>query len=100
MRILFISIAALFMSFPAAVAQESIPMCESQQELEQVLGSSGQIMPDGCRNVAVSELEQDGQRLCLLDFSTGDEGFVDQLRDVAVSQQWWAACEDIAASTQ
>jgi hypothetical protein len=92
--------AAFSLSFAVAAAQEPIPACESQQELEQVLGSDGQITPDGCRNVTVSVLDIDGQRLCLLDLSAGGEGLVDRLREAAISERWWVRCDDLTAAVR
>lgn len=100
LRTTLIAAAAICLGYPAANAQETIPACESQQELEQVLDSDGRIMPDGCRSVSLSVLDSDGQRLCLLDLSADGEGFVEQLRDAAISEQWWFRCEDLETAAQ
>ena len=83
-----------------AQAQEQgvLTVCSSQQELEQVMSSNGSIVPDGCRTATVSSLTSDGEQLCLLDLSSSDSGVFDQLRDAAVSQQWWVRCEDLMAA--
>ncbi len=81
-----------------AQAQQSIMACESQPELEQVWNSNGEITPDGCREVTVSVLESDGERLCLLDLRSGEGGLLDNLREVAVSEEWWVRCADLTAA--
>lgn len=96
LAILLPLVGILFWSAPA-YAQHTIPACQSQQELEQVLASDGNIMPQGCRSVTISSLESEGQRLCLLDLSTVGDGVLEQLRDAAVNQQWWVRCEDLSA---
>ncbi|UUP19844.1 hypothetical protein [Nitratireductor thuwali] len=85
-----------FVAVPAAAtAQEGIPACQDQQNLEQVLGSNGEIMPEDCREATISVLETDGDRLCLVDLSGESEGIVGEIRDVAVEQRWWMSCQDI-----
>ncbi|MDZ5697549.1 hypothetical protein [Chelativorans sp. M5D2P16] len=95
MRSILFGIVALAMTSAAAVAQGSIPACPEQQQLEQVLGSNGDIMPEGCRNVNISVLESDGDRLCMVDLSGSGEGVVEQLREAAVDQRWWMRCQDV-----
>lgn len=81
-----------------AQAQQTITACESQPELEQVWNSNGEIRPDGCREVTVSVLESDGERLCLLDLRSGEGGLFNELREVAVSEEWWVRCADFLAA--
>lgn len=90
-----LALALLLTSVPAG-AQESVPACQSQQELEQVVASDGRITPDGCRSLAITVLESDGQRLCLLDLSSDDEGIVDQLREAALPERWWVRCDELS----
>lgn len=71
--------------------------CPSQQELEQVIGSDGQILPEGCTLIDVSRLRSDGEALCLIDFSL-DQGFLGRLRDAAFPSQWWVRCADLEAA--
>lgn len=80
-----------------AIGQEQavFSACESQQELEQVLASEGTILPDGCRTATVSSLESNGEEICLLDLSSSDDGVLDQIREAALSQQWWVRCADL-----
>jgi hypothetical protein len=84
----------------AGAGPEPLIACQSQQALQQVIGSQGSIMPDGCRNVSISVLQSNGERLCLVDLSEGGEGVLDQLRDVAVNQEWWIRCDDLAAAAR
>lgn len=83
-----------------SIAQEQavFSVCESQQELEQVISSGGSILPSGCRSASVSNLGNDGEALCLLDLSSSDDGVLNQIRDAAVSQQWWVRCADLTAA--
>lgn len=94
-RCVGLAAAALAVALGPAVAQEPVAVCQEQSELEQVLGSGGDIKPDSCRGLTVSMLEQDGDRLCLLDFSETDGGFISQLREAAVVEAWWVRCEDL-----
>ncbi len=88
-------LCAGFMGTPA-LAQTSIPLCESQHSLEQVLESDGTILPDDCREASIARLESDGRALCLIDLSQPEGGLIDDLRDVAAAQQWWAECAALA----
>jgi hypothetical protein len=100
LRTAFITVVLMAISGIAAHAQESLIARERQQELEQVLSSEGQIMPDGCRNISVAALVSDDQRLCLLDLSSDGEDLFDQLREAAISEQWWVLCEQLEASAR
>jgi hypothetical protein len=80
-----------------ATAQETITICETQQELEQVIGSDGSIMPDACRTMTISTLTADGVQLCYMDFSS-DGGVLGALRDAAAPAAWWARCDQLAAA--
>jgi len=82
-----------------AQEQDVLTACSSQQELEQVMSSNGSIVPDGCRAATVSSLTSNGEQLCLLDLSSSQDGVLDQLREAAVSQQWWVRCEDLLAAS-
>ncbi|ESR22510.1 hypothetical protein [Lutibaculum baratangense] len=83
-----------------ASAQEAFPACQSQQELEQVIGSDGQFMPDGCRNLTITAVETDGARLCVIDFATAGEGVLNTLRDAALPEQWWVRCDRLEAEVR
>jgi hypothetical protein len=76
---------------------QSFPVCESQQELEQVLASDGQFMPDGCRTWSVTSLESEYGPLCVVDFeAAADPRLLDRLTDAALPSQWWVLCENLA----
>jgi len=97
----FIIPLALVAFTSAATAQtatpQSFPVCESQQELEQVLASDGQFMPDGCRQLSVTSLESEYGPLCVIDFeAAADPGFLDRLTDAAMPTQWWVLCENLS----
>lgn len=89
-------VAAVFLLAPSlTVAQEPISACHSQQALEQTVKSGGQLMPEGCRNLAITSIDSDVGRLCVIDFSGGDQGILQKLRDAALPEQWWVRCEDL-----
>ena len=90
------AVKPLIDKFSAEIGQETVTACPSQQGLEQVVGSNGQITPDDCRQVRISSLESNGERLCLVDLSGEDDGLVDQLREAATTERWWMRCEDLA----
>lgn len=100
LRIISTGFGLLLLGTAGAGAQEPLIACQEQSELEQVQASNGDIMPDSCREVSVSVLEGDGERLCLVDFSGSEEGFIDQLREAALSERWWMNCEDLGAATR
>jgi hypothetical protein len=91
-------IAAFACSSPAAAqAPQALPACQSQQELEQVLASDGDFMPDGCRQVSVTSLESEHGPLCVIDLeATGDSGMLGRIADAALPTQWWVRCESLA----
>jgi hypothetical protein len=80
---------------PPADAQDSLVACETQTEIEQVLQSGGDLMPDGCRNLTVTRVDADAAELCVLDFQDPDPGIVGQLTEAAVPSQWWVACDEL-----
>jgi hypothetical protein len=78
-----------------ALAQVSFPACESQQEMEQVIQSEGELMPEGCRTVTVTPVDTPAGELCALEFQEEDPGIVGAIAEAAVPTQWWVACADI-----
>ncbi|WP_274423605.1 hypothetical protein [Chelativorans sp. YIM 93263] len=100
MRTIFFGVVGLVAMSAVASAQEQIPACQEQQQLEQVLASDGEIMPESCRQVSISVLENNGDRLCLVDLTGESEGFVEQLQEAAVEQRWWILCEEVEAAIQ
>ncbi len=103
MRLMLVALASAGLASAAipnvSQAQEAIAACASQQELEQVLASDGQLAPDGCRNLVITDLESDHGQLCVLDFSAGeDPGVLDRLADAAVPTKWWVSCDALEAA--
>jgi hypothetical protein len=78
-----------------AVAQTSFPACPSQQDLEQVIGSDGELLPDGCRMLTVTPVESPSGELCMIEFEAPDPGVLDTLADAAVPTRWWVECADL-----
>ncbi len=78
-----------------AQEQESFPACETQQEMEQVIQSQGELMPDGCRTVTITPVDTPAGELCALEFEAEDPGIVGAITEAAVPTQWWMACADI-----
>lgn len=76
----------------AGLAQSPMVICESQQSLEQTLGSDGSILPDDCRDATIAQLDSNGRALCLIDLSQQEGSLLDDLRDVATAQEWWVEC--------
>lgn len=71
-------------------------VCPSQQDLEQVLGSDGKFRPDGCRRLTITPVRSQNRELCVLRFrASGEQGLLDQLRDVAARSEWWTVCADL-----
>ena len=91
--------AAVLFAFPA-FSQETFPACESQRALQQLLDSDGSFVPDECRNLSISVVEQDDRRLCVIDFSGAGDGVLQTLRDAALPEQWWVRCDRLEASTR
>jgi hypothetical protein len=88
--------AALVLFLIAVVpadAAETIPTCQSQESLQQVIDGDGRTMPDDCRKLTVTTVEADGRRLCVVDLSSADEGLLSSLRSAALPEQWWVRCD-------
>lgn len=93
---------ALGLLSPVSVAAQDAAdpvACPSQQDLEQLMSSNGDIRPEDCTVIDVSKLSSDGQELCLIDFGV-DEGFLGRLREVAMPSQWWVRCDDLEAALE
>jgi hypothetical protein len=80
-----------------AQAEDAIVACESQQEIEQVLQSDGDLMPDGCRFLTVTRVDSGAGELCVLDFEDPDPGIVGELTEAVTPTQWWVACAEFEA---
>lgn len=93
------SIALALVSSTAVptLAQEPFPACETQQDVEQVLQSDGQLSPEGCWKLKVTRVQTQVGELCVLDFEPRDTGVLDTLREAAVPTQWWIECADLAS---
>lgn len=100
LRLISTGFGILLLGTAGVSAQESLIACQEQSQLEQVSASNGDIMPEGCREVTVSVLDGDGDRLCLVDFTGTGEGLIDQLREAAVTERWWLHCEDLLTSAR
>jgi hypothetical protein len=81
----------------AANGPQSFPACQSQQDLEQILNSDGQLMPDGCRNLSITPVRSENGTLCVIDFSEAGQGVLEGLRDAALPDQWWVRCDSLTA---
>lgn len=77
----------------------AITACPSQQELEQIIDSAGDIESDECTTISVSRLTSSGAELCLVDFGM-DQGFLGRLRDAAFPTQWWVRCDQFKAALE
>ncbi|MCT8269019.1 MULTISPECIES: hypothetical protein [Afifella] len=89
------ALIALTAAAPAA-AQERFPACQSQQSLQQIIGSNGELMPSDCRNLTITRLKSDSGSLCLIDFSNAGGGVVQALRDAAMPEKWWVRCDQLS----
>ena len=98
LRIVSTAFGMLLLGTAVVGAEEAVMACQEQAQLEQVRASDGDILPEGCRDVSVSVLENGGDRLCLLDFTGAGDGLIDQLREAAVTERWRVDCRDLAAS--
>jgi hypothetical protein len=88
---------ALSMMAPAAAQDASMTACESQQEMEQVIQSDGDLMPDGCRTLNVTSIDSGSGELCVLDFEAADPGVLDALQEQVTTTQWWVACAELTS---
>ena len=92
--------ALVVMTLSPAFAQDdrSFPACETQQQIEQFLGSNGQYVPSDCRKLTITKIQSAGKDVCVLDFETaGDRTFLDRLRNAAVPTKWWVECTRLSA---
>ncbi len=80
---------------PAAAQDTTLTACESQQEMEQVIQSDGDLMPDGCRTLTITSIEADTGELCVLDFEAADPGVLDALQEEVTTTRWWVDCAEL-----
>lgn len=82
---------------PATGQETSMTACESQQEMEQVIQSDGDLMPDGCRTLTITSVDADTGELCVLDFEAADPGMLDALQEEVTTTQWWVDCAELTS---
>lgn len=69
-------------------------VCTSQQAVEQVVQSRGEIWPDGCRRVRVTRLATNAGEVCRVELGP-EEGVAGALRDVVSTNEWWTPCANL-----
>ena len=82
---------------PAAAQETTLTACESQQEMEQVIQSDGDLMPDGCQTLTITSVETDAAELCVLNFEAADPGVLDALQEEVTTTQWWVDCAELTS---
>ena len=93
---LFLSLGFALSAIAPVTAQEtSLTACESQQEMEQVIQSNGDLMPDGCRTLTITSVEAEAGELCVLNFEATDPGLLDSLQEEVTTTQWWVDCAEL-----
>ena len=75
--------------------ETSMTACESQQDMEQVIQSDGDLMPDDCGTLTITSVEADAGELCVLDFQAADPGVLDALQEEVTTTQWWIDCAEL-----
>jgi hypothetical protein len=81
---------------PAHAQPPGMIACETQQELEQVIQSKGQIKPDGCRNLRIASVKTQVGELCQLEFQQPeDPGVVERLKRAVAPARWWVECAQL-----
>jgi hypothetical protein len=95
LRTVVIPLALTVSATAPALAQVSFPACESQQEIEQIIQSQGELMPDGCRTITIIPVDSPAGQLCVIDIGEDDPGVIGEIAEAAVPTDWWVACADI-----
>ncbi|MCB8836647.1 hypothetical protein [Aurantimonas sp. VKM B-3413] len=90
--------SALAQDATGASAQRTVSACQSEQDLQQVINSDGQLSPDGCRQITITPVRSENGQLCVLDFANGDEGIINQLRSAAMPDKWWVRCDSLTGA--
>ncbi|NYZ10930.1 hypothetical protein HL658_00085 [Azospirillum sp. RWY-5-1] len=88
-------LAATVTAAGPAMAQTQIPVCGTQEQLEQLIRDQGRIIPDGCRKVSITAVESQSGPLCAIDTAASDPGIIGSLRQAATDTRWWTACENL-----
>lgn len=78
-----------------ALAEADIPVCHTQQQLEQMIRDKGKILPDGCRRIRITEVKTAAGRLCAIDMSQRDPGLAGSIVNATIDTQWWTACRNL-----
>lgn len=95
---------ALLAGFAQGAAQAQTPgqsfqlrVCPSQDKAEQLAQTRGNVMPDGCRDVAVTSYASLVGPMCLIDFGQDSSGIVGALTDAVATTAWWTPCQNLRA---
>ncbi|MDJ0387780.1 hypothetical protein QMO56_06615 [Roseomonas sp. E05] len=73
----------------------SIAACPTREKMEQAIQSNGNLSPEGCRAVTVTEVDSPAGPLCVLEFAQQNGGIVGAITDAVATTQWWVACKDL-----
>lgn len=87
--------ASIAASAGQARAQTRIPVCGTQEQIEQLIRDQGRITPEGCRTVTVTAVESPVGRLCAVDTASSDPGIIGSIRQAATDTRWWTACDNL-----
>ena len=95
---IFGALALLAPAATPAAAQGVVPLyaCSTQSQLQQIIDSGGDFVPDGCRSLNVSVLETGTERLCVLQLGEGG-GVLQQLQDFVSDSELWVRCDLLAS---
>ena len=86
---------AASLAWMSTASAESLPTCQSQSSLEQVIESNGKLQPDDCSTLTVTKIDTDNGELCVIDFAGAGDGVLNALRDAALPQKWWVRCNPL-----
>lgn len=78
-----------------AQAQTQIPVCGTQEQLEQLIRDQGRIMPEGCRKVTITTVESPVGRLCAVETASSDPGIIGSIRQATTDTRWWTDCGNL-----
>jgi hypothetical protein len=96
-RLTALCIAVVLFSSPA-MADGDLTLCRSQQSIEQVMETDGQLDPDDCRPARITRLDSDAGPVCVLNLSDGGGTFLGDLREMAETGEWWLPCDALRAA--
>jgi hypothetical protein len=72
-----------------------INVCPSREKAEQIVQSSGNLMPEGCRKVTITRVDSPAGPLCVMDFGQDGQGIIGTIKDAAITTQWWTPCSSL-----